>query len=84
MGVARAKMKFGILVNAFLEDNFLDLYTSHAKRTIPRDAEILNGGYDEDSCMFFVDFEHPDFEDFEEFEVEPDLYYIGELASQDF
>jgi hypothetical protein len=78
MGVARAYIKFDTLLNAFVKDNFLEMETSYCK-AIPQDAEILNGGYDEKTARFFVDFEHPDFEDYEDFEVKPQLYYIDEL-----
>lgn len=78
MGVARAYIKFDVLVNAFVDDNFLSLENNYGD-SIPQDAEILNGGYDEKSARFFVDFEHPKFRDFQEIEVQPDLRFESEL-----
>lgn len=82
MGVARAKIPFWILLNAFIDDNFLEIDTHYSQEAIPQDAKILNGGYDEETSTFFIDFEHPDFEDFEDFEIKPTIYYEDELFSQ--
>lgn len=72
MGVGRAYIDFENLVKAFMEDNFLDV---EVWRGIPSDAEILNGGYDMEKRAWYVDFEHPDYEDFEKLEIRLIKYF---------
>ena len=81
MGVIRAKIKFWLLSNAFIEDNFLYVETRLGK-AIPQNAKLLGGGYDKKDDTFFIDFEHPDIENSEEFEIQPEIYYRDELAIQ--
>lgn len=67
MGVARAYIDFENLLPAFMDNNLLNIETWGG---IPKDAEILNGGYDEEKQAWFVDFQHASFEDFEPLDVE--------------
>jgi len=73
MGVARAYIDFDNLLPVFVEDCSVDL---EAWLGIPQDAEILNGGYSEKRHAWFVDFEHPDYNDFDEFDVKLTGYYM--------
>lgn len=73
MGVARAYIDFETLLTAFVEGHSLDL---EAQSGIPSDAEILNGGYSEKKRAWFVDFEHPNFKDYEEIDVELTGFFV--------
>lgn len=66
MGIARAKIGLEYLKNMFTEERLNFFFVAQG---IPKDAELINGEYDPISGNFHIDFEHPDFEDFENLDI---------------
>lgn len=67
MGIARAKVGLVYLAQLFTDDGYLNCFI--VAQGIPEDAEIINGEYDPTTGDFYIDFEHPDFKDFEDFDI---------------
>lgn len=78
MGVARAHIDFENLLAVFVSDCSISL---EAWQGIPSDAKILNGGYSEEKRAWYVDFEHPDFKDFDEIDVILQGYFMDVVGN---
>lgn len=78
MGIARVGISFEDFVSLFTTGTMVKMKTTLG---IPKDAEVLNGGYDENAQRFFVDFSHPSFKDFADYSL---LVLAFEISEEQF